>query len=265
MPQRYRPLGDGLSDEDLTEAYLTRLGEQIKNFAADGVKFAGVLFCPILANEGVPDIPPGFMARAAELALSAGGLFICDEVQAGFGRTGRWWGYETSGFVPDIVTMAKSKGAGLPLAGAVASADLVDRFRVETDYFNTYAASPLQAAVGQAVIDVIENEDLLASVTSVGAYLRDQLRSIAENCEPMAEVRGHGLYTVIEWVKDRQSNDPDPAGANAIVNRMRRAGFLMGMTGQHQNMVLARPPLVFQCEHADLFLEAFASTVSEPV
>ena len=165
------------------------------------------------------------MARAAELVHEAGGLFICDEVQAGFARTGRWWGYETSDFVPDIVSMGKPMGNGLPLAGVVAPAELVNAFRNKTRYFNTFASSPLQAAVGQAVIDVIEQEGLLSSVAAVGSHLRDNLRAIQESCEPIADVRGEGLFIGLEWVKDRHSKEPDPAGADVIVNRLRQAGL----------------------------------------
>ncbi len=264
MPQCYRPIEAGLDGEALTAAYLNRLQEQIDGFAADGVPFAGVLFCPILANEGLPDIPPRFMSRAAELVRAAGGLFICDEVQAGFARTGRWWGYETAGFVPDIVVMGKPMGNGLPLAGVAASAELVGAFRESTRYFNTFASSPLQAAVGQAVIDVIEREKLTARVAAVGSYLRKQLRAIGENCEPIAEVRGHGLFVGMEWVKDRQSKVPDPDGAEVITNRLRQTGFLMGRAGQYGNVLKVRPPLVFKREHADLFLEGFASAVGVP-
>lgn len=264
VPQRYRPIRDGLSGEELTEAYLSLLQEQIDGFAADGVPFAGALFCPILANEGLPDIPPGFMSRATEMVRAAGGLLICDEVQAGFARTGRWWGYEASGFVPDIAVMGKPMGNGLPLAGVAASAELVNAFRSKTRYFNTFASSPLQAAVGQAVIDVIEDEDLTASVTAVGSYLRERLRAIGRETPAVAEVRGHGLFIGIEWVKDRGSKDPDPDGAEEVMNRLRRAGFLMGRSGQHGNVLKVRPPLVFGREHADLFLEGFAAAVSTP-
>ena len=265
VPQRYRPIEDGLDDEALADAYLNALQGEIDGFAAEGVPFAGVMFCPILANEGLPEIPPGFMARAAELVHEAGGLFICDEVQAGFARTGRWWGYETSGFVPDIVSMGKPMGNGLPLAGVVAPAELVNAFRSKTRYFNTFASSPLQAAVGQAVIDVIEQEGLLSSVTAVGSHLRENLRAIQESCEPIADVRGEGLFIGLEWVKDRHSKEPDPAGADVIVNRLREAGFLMGRAGEHGNVLKLRPPLVFQREHADSFLEAFEAAVADPV
>ena len=265
VPQRYRPIEDDLGDEALTEAYLGRLRAEIDGFAEDGIPFAGMMVCSILANEGLPDIPPGFMSRAADMVRDAGGLFICDEVQAGFARSGNWWGYETSGVTPDIVSMGKPMGNGLPLAGVVASQELVETFRNKTRYFNTFASSPLQAAVGQAVLNVIEDESLVESVASVGAYLKDNLRALQESCEPMADVRGHGLFIGMEWVKDRESKEPDPAGADVIVNRLRRAGFLMGRAGEHGNVLKVRPPLVLKQEQADMFLEAFEAAVAEPV
>ena len=228
VPQRYRPIEDDLGDEALTEAYLGRLRAEIDGFAEDGIPFAGMMVCSILANEGLPDIPPGFMSRAADMVRGAGGLFICDEVQAGFARSGNWWGYETSGVTPDIVSMGKPMGNGLPLAGVVASQELVETFRNKTRYFNTFASSPLQAAVGQAVLNVIEDEGLVESVASVGAYLKDNLRALQESCEPMADVRGHGLFIGMEWVKDRESKEPDPAGADVIVNRLTTGGILDG-------------------------------------
>ena len=265
VPQRYRPIEEDLDDEALTEAYLGRLGAEIDGFAEDGISFAGMMVCSILANEGLPDIPPGFMSRAAEMVRDAGGLFICDEVQAGFARSGNWWGYETSGVTPDIVSMGKPMGNGLPLAGVVASRELVETFRNKTRYFNTFASSPLQAAVGQAVLKVIEDEGLIESVSSVGAYLQDNLRALQESCEPMADVRGHGLFIGMEWVKDRESKEPDLAGADVIVNRLRQAGFLMGRAGEHGNVLKVRPPLVLKQEQADMFLEAFEAAVAEPV
>ena len=262
VPQHYRRIDDNLADDALADAYLAQLQEQIDAFAADGVPFAGLLLCPILANEGLPEIPSGFMARAADMVHEAGGLFICDEVQAGFARTGRWWGYQTSEFEPDIVSMGKPMGNGFPFAGVVAPAELVNVFREKTRYFNTFASSPLQAAVGQAVIDVIEQEDLLTRVNQVGAHLREGLRAIQETCEPMADIRGHGLFLGLEWVKDRRTKEPDPDGAGVIVNRLRHAGFLLGRAGEHGNILKLRPPLIFEQEHADLFLSAFESAVA---
>ena len=161
--------------------------------------------------------------------------------------------------------MGKPMGNGLPLAGVVAPRALVETFRQQTRYFNTFASSPLQAAVGQAVLEVIEDEGLVENSASAGAYLREELRALQGGCEALADVRGHGLFIGMEWVTDRESKEPDPEGAEVIVNRLREAGFLMGRAGEHGNVLKVRPPLVFQREHADLFLEAFTSAIAEPV
>jgi len=201
------------------------------------------------------------MARAAKMVRDAGGLFIVDEVQAGFCRSGRWWGYEVGGFVPDIATMGKPMGNGLPLAGVVARADLVGAFRKASGYFNTFASSPLQAAAGTAVLDVIESEDLRPRVAEVGAYLRDRLAKI--ECEAMGDVRGHGLFIALDWVSDRETRTADPRGAKRVINRLKDKGFLTSTAGALFNVIKLRPPLVFSRDHADLFLTAFEETVRE--
>ncbi|MCP3984442.1 MAG: aspartate aminotransferase family protein [bacterium] len=261
FPETYRPIEEGLSEAELVERYLADVEAAIESFAAEGVPLAGMLVCSLLANEGLPNIPKGYMARAAKMVRDAGGLFISDEVQAGFCRSGRWWGYETSEFVPDIATMGKPMGSGLPLAGTVARSDLVDTFRKRSGYFNTFAASPLQAAVGSAVIDVIETEKLERRVGEVGSYLRDRLGKI--ECEAMGDVRGHGLFIGLDWVSDPETKKADPAGAIRVVNRLKDKGFLISNAGALFNVLKLRPPLVFDREHADQFLAAFEETVQE--
>ena len=265
FPQRFRPLRDGVSDEELTELYLSEIESAIDRLRADGIGLAGMLVCSIFANEGLPTIPGGFMPQAAALVRAAGGLVIADEVQAGFCRTGNWWGYEATGFVPDIVTMGKPMGNGMPVAAAAASSELVDNFRRHKRYFNTFAASPLQAAAGMAVIDVIENEELASNVDRVGAYLRNELSKYQDSCEHLADVRGHGLFIGMEWVRDRESMSPDAEGATAVVNALRDRGFLIGSAGPMGNILKIRPPLVFEREHADMFLTAFEESIRESV
>jgi len=262
-PQSYRPLQDDLSSSELTELYLAKVQAAIDDFKTSNIPLAGMLVCPILANEGVPDIPDNFMVRAAQMVRKAGGLFIADEVQAGFCRTGNWWGYETKGFVPDIATMGKPMGNGMPLAGVVASTEIVNAFRKGKRYFNTFSSTPLQAAAGMAVIDVIESENLRENVAQVGDYLRKELAKLQDRCPPMAEIRGHGLYIGMEWVGDRNTKTPDAKNAIAYVNRLREKGFLIGQAGDLGNVLKVRPPLVFQQEHADLFLTAFEETIGE--
>ena len=258
FPQLYRPV----SDEPL-RWHLDRLQEALDGFEKDGIPLAAMLVCPILANEGLPDVPAGFMAEAARLVRRHGGLFIADEVQAGLCRTGRWWGYEGQGAQPDIVVMGKPLGAGVPLAAAAASRDLIETFRRGTGYFNTFASSPLQAAAGNAVLDVIEQEDLRANAAAVGTVLRQGLEALQGQCEAAGDVRGHGLFLGVEWVRDRQSRKPDRQGAVAVVNALKERGFLVGSAGAYGNVVKIRPPLVFSHEDAAAFLAAFGDVLAE--
>ena len=166
-------------------------------------------------------------------------------------------------FVPDIVTMGKPMGNGLPLSGVVARKELVDAFRQRRGYFNTFASSPLQAAVGMAVLDVLETENLRRNAAEVGEYLRGELTKLRERCEPMVDVRGHGLFLGLEWVSDHAAKTPDRDGARAFVNRLKDKGFLIGAAGALGNVLKIRPPLVYTREHADLFLTAFEETMGE--
>ncbi len=263
FPQHYRPIRDGLSEPELCDAYLAEVAAAIDDFTADGVPLAGIVLCSILANEGLPDVPAGFLPRAAEMVRAAGGLVIMDEVQAGFCRSGRWWGYETMGVVPDIVTMGKPMGNGFPLAACAARADLVEVFRARTRYFNTFAATPVHGAVGSAVLDELEERAIPAHVTEVGGRLLADLRRMTADSPRVGDVRGCGLFLGIELVTDRASRRPDWRGAVAFSNRLKDHGVLLSNAGAHGNVLKVRPPLVFGHDDAARFLEAFALTLEE--
>jgi 4-aminobutyrate aminotransferase-like enzyme len=263
FPEMLRPLVPGANEDDLTEAYLDRLRGAIRSLEDDGVGFAGLIVCSIFANEGLPDVPRGFMPRAAEIVRAAGGLLISDEVQAGYGRTGRWWGYDVTGFTPDIVVTGKPMGNGLPLAATAASRSLVEGFRSATRYFNTFASSPLQAAVGMAVIDVIERDGLLENVATVGAFLKSALAERKGRFASIADVRGHGLFVGVEIAKTDAARTPDTDRAVEVINRLKDKGFLTSNAGAFRNVVKIRPPLPFAQHHAEEFLVAFDATMAE--
>jgi len=263
FPETYRPLAAGASEAELADAHLTRLAEAIASLEACGAGLAALIICPIFANEGLPNVPAGFMALAAKAVREAGGLVIADEVQAGYGRTGRWWGYDLGGFTPDIVVTGKPMGAGLPLAAATASRAVVEGFRAQTRYFNTFASSPLQAAVGMAVLDVIEEEGLVENANAVGTGLKAALAARADAAPFIGEVRGAGLFIGIEMVVDRASKTPDRARAVAVVNRLKDKCFLTSNAGLHGNVVKIRPPLVFSQANAEAFLVAWDETIAE--
>src|SRR6202453_1116639 len=166
----YREQG-GRSEDELATAYADDVKRAIDAFAASGIGFAGLLFCTAFSSEGLPTVPPGFMAKALAHVHAAGGLFIADEVQAGFGRMGtHMWGHQKLGVVPDIVTMGKPMGNGHPLAGVVARPELINAFTERNMYFNTFGGNPVSAAVGNAVLDVLEGERLVENAAAVDSY-----------------------------------------------------------------------------------------------
>ena len=261
-PQIYRPLAEGLTEAELGQLHLDELAATIAQFEADGVGFAGLMLCSILANEGLPNVPQGWFVEATQMVRDAGGLVIADEVQAGFARSGNWWGYDTSGFVPDIVCMGKPMGNGLPVSGVAASNEMITTFRRKHRYFNTFAASPVQAAAGMAVIDEITDRGLVASVETIGSGLQTSLKNLQADEPRMGDVRGYGLFVGIDWVLPGTTT-PDVAGAAAMVEALKAKDMLLGKAGRHGNVLKVRPPLVFEQSHADLFLAAFTEVLHD--
>ena len=188
-PQTFRPIVAGLSEQELSLKYLQVLEDTITQIQADGIGFAGIIFCPIFANEGLPEIPAGFMQAATQMVRDAGGLVIIDEVQSGFCRTGRWWGYEKVEIEPDIVTMGKPMGNGLPLSATASRKEIVEQYRSRTRYFNTFASSPLQAATGMAVLKEIKDRNILNQVGQIGEYLRNGLEGYLHRIDYIGDIR----------------------------------------------------------------------------
>ena len=258
-PQLFRPFHDGLSEAELLQKHLDQLETTIASFAEQG-GFAGIMLCSILANEGLPNPPAKWFAEATAMVAEAGGLVIADEVQAGFARSGSWWGYETSDFIPDVVCMGKPMGNGFPLSAMAASHEMVTKFRERHRYFNTFASSPLQAAAGSAVIDEIVERGLVRQVAEVGTRLKAALIELQSQHPQMGDVRGTGLFIGIDWVEPG-TNNPDVVGAQRMVESLKSRFVLLGKAGQHGNVLKIRPPLVFEDEHAELFLEAFRDSL----
>ncbi len=253
FPDGYRPF-NGLSGDALADAYAANVKEAIADFETNGVGFAGMLVCPIFANEGLPHAPPGFMQKAVEHVRAAGGLYIADEVQAGFGRTGQMWGHEIDGVIPDIVTLGKPIGNGHPLAAVVARADLINEFRERSFYFNTFGGNPVSCAVGNAVLDVMENENLMENARKVGAYVREGLGRLQDKYDLIGDVRGRGFWIGIELVRDRETKEPASEESDRVVNMMKERGVLMGRIGPFDNVLKMRPPMPFSRENADLLI-----------
>ncbi|MBU6319437.1 MAG: aspartate aminotransferase family protein [Alphaproteobacteria bacterium] len=258
-PDPYAPSSAGLSLEEQAQASLLSLEASLEALDASGHGLAALILCPIFANEGLPLIPEGYLADLAGRVRARGGLLIADEVQSGYGRTGRWWGYEGAGFTPDIVVTGKPMGAGVPLAATAASRALIEAFRARTRYFNTFSSSPLQAAAGLAVLDIIEDERLKENAAEVGSYLKAQLSDRLGG--PVGAVLGHGLFIGVELLSSDGS--PDPVFASRVVNRLKDRGFLANNAGFRGATLKLRPPLPFSRAHADAFLEAFDDSLAQ--
>jgi len=244
---------NGRSDEELSDAYAADVKKAVDAFAARGVKPAGLLLCTAFSSEGLPTVPKGYLAKAAKIVRDAGGLLIADEVQGGFGRFGtHMWGHAALGAVPDIVTMGKPMGNGHPLAGVVARADLVEAFTSRTMYFNTFGGNPVSAAVGNAVLDVIEREQLLDNARTVGAYVTGRMTGLQNKHAIIGDVRGHGMFFAVEMVTDRKTKAPATAETKRIINAMRDRGVLISRIGIHDNILKIRPPMPFTQANADL-------------
>nr|WP_243749574.1 aminotransferase class III-fold pyridoxal phosphate-dependent enzyme [Pseudoteredinibacter isoporae] len=251
FPDSYRPEFEG-SDEELAEAYANEVQKAIEAFEKEGVKFAGLLFCPIFSAEGLPDVPATYLKKAVEKVRSAGGLFICDEVQAGFARTGgHMWGHQIHGVTPDIVTLGKPMGNGHPIGGVITTKKLLDHFHANVMYFNTFGGNAVSCSAGLAVLEVIEQENLMQNAASVGEYARAELLKLQERHEIIGDVRGHGLFMALDLVKDRGTKEPATDETTQLVNEMYKRGVLINRVGVGDNILKMRPPLVFNKENVD--------------
>jgi 4-aminobutyrate aminotransferase-like enzyme len=251
------------SDEELATAYADEVKRAIDAFAADGVRFAGLLLCTAFSSEGLPTVPAGFMEKALKHVHAAGGLFIADEVQAGFGRLGsHMWGHQKLGVVPDVVTLGKPMGNGHPLAGLIARPSLINDFTGRNMYFNTFGGNPVSAAVGAAVLDVIEDEQLQANALRVGSYTLERLAALKDRHALIGDVRGAGLFFAVDLVTDRSAKTPATAETKRLVNRMCERGVLLSRIGPHDNILKIRPPMPFARQHADLLVDTLDQALS---
>jgi 4-aminobutyrate aminotransferase-like enzyme len=256
-PDTYR--GPYAGDPKAADKYAVHVQEAIDTLHRRGLRPAALIVDTIFSNEGLPTIPGGYLARAADIVRRAGGLFIADEVQPGFGRMGaHFWGFEKHAVVPDIATMGKPMGNGYPVSAVVTSTGVVDAFARYSHYFNTFGGTPVACAAALAVLDVIEQEGLQANAREVGDYLLEGLRDLASATPLIGDIRGSGLFIGIELVSDRTSQEPASGETSRAVNLLRREGVLIGTTGKFDNVLKIRPPLVFSRENADFLLQKLA-------
>lgn len=212
---------------------------------------------PAMAFSPIRQISGSAVARVQ----ARGGLFIADEVQPGFGRTGaHFWGFQRHSVQPDIVTLGKPMGNGFPMAAVITRPAILQAFSEKTEYFNTFGGNPVAAAVGLAVLEVIEQEALMTNAQRNGDYLRAGLRQLA-GFPAIADIRGAGLFNAIEFARP-DSGEPDPQLTSRVIYHFwKLEGVLIGAAGRFGNSLKIRPPLCFSRNDADFFLERLAKVM----
>ncbi|NCU19183.1 aminotransferase class III-fold pyridoxal phosphate-dependent enzyme [Candidatus Falkowbacteria bacterium] len=256
-PDSLAPLGGSLAAQP--QAFAAGVARAIAELEASGHGFAGMMLCPIFANEGMPEAGPGFLDPTVEVVRRAGGLILCDEVQPGFGRVGsHWWGHEALGFAPDVVTLGKPMANGHPVGAVVTRPDVMAAFRQAFGYFNTFGGNPVSCAAALATLGVIEDEGLVANARDVGAYALGLMRGLDHPL--IADVRGRGLFFGIEFAA---GGEPATEFCGRVVEAMRDRGILLGRIGRAQHILKLRPPMPFSRENADLAVAALAEVLRE--
>ena len=230
---------------DIEDLIMTSTTGEIAAFMAE----------PILGVGGFIVPPAGYFERAVEITRKHGGLFIADEVQTAWGRTGdKWFGIEHWDVEPDIITSAKGLGNGVPIGMTTATPEVADKYPGLT--FSTFGGNPVSMAAALAVIKVIEEEDLRRNAAVVGAHLREGLDGLKEKYAVIGDVRGMGLMQALELVKDRETKEPDPQSVLRVFEETKRRGVLIGKGGLYGNVIRTGMPLISNREHVDELIQA---------
>jgi 4-aminobutyrate aminotransferase-like enzyme len=244
---------------DLSAGFAAAVQAAIDDLLRHGIRPAALIVDTLFSSDGVfvePALGPAMQAIRA-----AGGIFIADEVQPGFGRTGTaMWGFQRHGLVPDMVTLGKPMGNGYPVAGLVGRPALLAGFGQKSRYFNTFGGNAVAAATARAVLEVIEGEGLMANAARVGAAFRTGLETLAARFPMLGQVRGAGLFLGVDVVTD---GVPDAARAARVVNGLRQRQVLISATGPQGHVLKIRPPLVFSDSHLDLFLTRLEQVLAD--
>lgn len=255
-PDTYR-----LGTDDIGEWMADQVRTQVADMERHGIAFAGLLIDDIFSSDGVFPGKPGFLQPVVDAVHELGGLYIADEVQPGFTRTGTFWGFERHGVVPDLVTMGKPMANGIACSAVVAQSALLEAFADKTPYFNTFAGSPVAMAAAQATLDAMRAEDTMGNARRVGGLMLDELRGLMTEFPQIGDVRGAGLFIGADVVVPG-TTDPDYATAVRIIEEMRERHVLTSLCGPYGNVLKIRPPLVFSESDVDWFMSALRDTLA---
>ena len=257
-PDQYR-----VDTNDLGTWFAGQIQLQIDDMKKSGIKFAGFLADSFFSSDGVLPGPVGFLKAAIDVVHANGGIFIADEVQPGFARTGEsFWGFDRHGIVPDIITTGKPMGNGIPISGLLAKKNVLSAFSDQIPYFNTFGGNPVAIAAAQAVLQVIKQEQLQVHSQKVGRKLLDELKMLSKRHEGVGDVRGAGLFIGFELVKDQNTKAPDKTRALNVIEHLRESHVLTSVAGPFGNVLKLRPPLAFQEADIDWLVGALDQALS---
>ena len=243
------------------ETFADQVRAAIADMNRHGVRLAAFIADSLFSSDGIRPDPAGFLRPVAAAVHDAGGLYIADEVQPGFGRTGEaMWGFQRHGIVPDLAVMGKPMGNGMPIAGVAARPEILEEFGHKIRYFNTFGGNSVCVAAAAAVLDVIEAEGLRQNALEVGGYLREALEAIAKENPRISAVRGCGLYAAADFT-DPGTGEPDGDAAIRVVNGLRDRRVLISATGPDGSSLKIRPPLPFSQPDVDQLAEALTDTL----
>ena len=263
MPDRYR--GPYKNNYEAGRLYANQVNDVIKQSKCDGRRIAAFISESMLSCGGQIVLPPNYLSQVYRLVREAGGVCIADEVQVGFGRVGtHFWGFETQGVAPDIITLGKPMGNGHPIGAVVTTPEIAESFWNGMEYFNTFGGNPVSCAVGLSVLNVMESEQLQQHALTVGIYLKESLSNLMTMYPLIGDLRGEGLFLGLELVRHAETLEPAAEEAAYIAERMKDRGVLMSTDGQYHNVLKIKPPMVFNKKDADRLVYTLELVLKEP-
>jgi 4-aminobutyrate aminotransferase-like enzyme len=251
IPDVYRGVYKA-SDRRAGAKYAQAVGERVAHLKTEGKGLCGYIAesCPSVAGQLM--FPQGYLAGIYAHVREVGGVCIADEVQTAYGRLGtHFYGFEQQQVVPDIVVLGKPIGNGYPIGAVVTTAEIAASFDSGLEFFSTFGGSTVACAVGAAVLEVLDREQLQAHAHKVGLHMQNKLQSLKDRHSLIGDVRGSGLFVGVELVRCRDTLEPAAEEASDVVNRLREAGVLIGADGPFHNVLKIRPPMPFSADNAD--------------
>ncbi|GBN22175.1 Ethanolamine-phosphate phospho-lyase [Araneus ventricosus] len=268
LPCSYRGLytAEECGDE-VGQKYAENVQNVINKIHSQGRQLAAFFAESMVSCGGQVLLPKGYLSQVYKYVRQAGGVCVADEVQTGFGRVGKhMWAFELQGedICPDIVTIGKPMGNGHPVAAVVTTKEIARNFKgLGVSYFNTYGGNPVSMAIANAVLEVIENEDLLTNADVVGKKLLDDLQELKQRHPIIGDVRGVGFFIGIDLVKDRTTKVPATEEAAYTIARMKQEGILLSAEGKYENVLKFKPPMVFNAENAESLVKKLDVILTE--